>query len=90
MQAIKATVHGRVQGVGFRYTARRAAQELGVVGWVRNLTSGAVEVWAQGPDDAVERFTEFLEKGPPGAVVDSVDVAEVEPDPALAGFHITF
>lgn len=89
-KAIRATVEGRVQGVGFRYTTRRMARELGVDGWVRNLPDGSVEVWAQGRTGAVEAMRRFLEQGPPGAVVRSVDVAEVEPDLALVGFAVSF
>jgi acylphosphatase len=61
-----------VQGVGFRYSACREARRLGVEGWVRNLPDGDVEVWAEGPRDAVAAFREWLEEGPPGARVDSV------------------
>lgn len=89
-KAIRGTVHGQVQGVGFRYTTRRMAHELGVVGWVRNLRDGSVEVWAQGTSDAVDGMQRFLTHGPPGAVVSSFDVDEVDPDHALTGFDVHF
>jgi acylphosphatase len=47
---------GRVQGVGFRYTVRSIADNLAVVGWVKNLRSGDVEVVAEGPRPVLERF----------------------------------
>lgn len=90
LKAISAEVHGLVQGVAFRYVTRQTAQELGVVGWVRNLPTGAVEVWAQGSAEAVERLRTFLESGPRGAVVERVDIDDVEPDPLLSGFEIRF
>lgn len=90
MEAIYAEVRGAVQGVGFRYTTRRMAQQLGLVGWVRNLANGSVEVWAQGTSGAVEQLRGFLERGPYGTAVESVDVQDVEPDPMLARFDVRF
>src|SRR5438270_802011 len=54
------TVRGAVQGVGFRWAARDEAVKLGLVGSVRNLRDGAVEVEAQGEPDAVDRFAAWL------------------------------
>lgn len=88
--AIRAVVTGRVQGVGFRYSTESAARRLGISGWVRNRHDGSVEAWAQGSDDAVTRFAEFLEEGPKSARVTSVDVNEVEPDPAIRNFEVRF
>lgn len=90
MRAILAIVTGMVQGVGFRYTTREMAHETGLAGWVRNRSDGSVEVWAQGTPDAVARFSLFLERGPRAATVTSLDVVEVEPDPAINGFQVRF
>jgi len=62
--ARRVTVAGRVQGVGFRFFAERAARELGVTGWVRNLPDGKVESLAEGEEDAVARYLERLREGP--------------------------
>ena len=70
--SLHAFAHGRVQGVGFRYFAIDEAQRLGLVGWVRNLDSGDVEVWAEGPREGLETFLDTLEKGPRLAIVHSV------------------
>jgi acylphosphatase len=63
---------GRVQGVGFRYYARRQAATLGLGGFVRNLSDRRVEVVAEGPVAEIETFLQALREGPPGAVVREV------------------
>ncbi len=71
---LKARVTGRVQGVGFRYATRDAAQRLrGVRGYVRNLPDGSVEIEAEGPRDQLERLATWLRKGPPGAHVRNLE-----------------
>ena len=55
---------GRVQGVGFRYTAKETAQRLDVAGWVRNLNDGRVELVAEGEEASVMDFLQQLESGP--------------------------
>lgn len=71
-------VAGRVQGVAFRYSARRAALKLGVCGWVRNLPDDRVEFHAEGGEGPVAEFLAWLEQGPPAARVDAF-----EPRPAV-------
>ncbi|HEY2716643.1 MAG TPA: DNA polymerase ligase N-terminal domain-containing protein [Solirubrobacterales bacterium] len=78
--AIRARVRGAVQGVGFRETARRRAEGLGVLGWVRNEDDGTVLVHAEGSRAAVDSLLEFLGKGPRGAAVDGMEVEEVKPE----------
>lgn len=77
MIARRVTVAGRVQGVGFRFFAERAATELGVTGWVRNLPNGKVESLAEGEEDAVARYLERLREGPRLGRVTEVLVEEV-------------
>lgn len=88
--AIVATVSGRVHGVGFRFTAQRAAHQLGLTGWVKNQPDGTVRTWAQGPTDSVARYLGFLEDGPPAARVSQVTSEAVTPDPLLTGFQIRY
>ena len=76
-RAVRATVLGTVQGVGFREAARHCAQELGLLGWVRNAEDGTVAVHAEGPTLAVEALIAFLEKGPSNAAVAGVSVEDV-------------
>lgn len=66
-------VCGRVQGVGFRYFALRAAQAHDVGGWARNLPNGDVEIDADGSRLALDAFTESIRRGPAFARVDRVD-----------------
>ena len=70
----KAIVHGRVQGVNFRYYTRLKARALGITGYVRNNWDGTVEVDAEGDKAALEELLEFLWEGPPAAVVTNVEV----------------
>jgi len=72
---LEATVHGRVQGVGFRMHVAEAARRLGLVGWVRNEAAGTVRCVAEGPRDDLERLLAALREGPRGAIVDRVDEA---------------
>jgi DNA ligase D-like protein (predicted 3'-phosphoesterase) len=74
-RAIRASVAGIVQGVGFREATRRRARELGVLGWVRNAEDGTVAVHAEGPPQAVDALVSFLHEGPRGAAVTDVAVA---------------
>ena len=85
--ARRAVVHGRVQGVFFRDTVRRAARQRGVAGWATNRSDGTVEVWLEGELDAVESMLRVLHDGPPQAEVERVDVDDVEPE-GLDGFAI--
>ena len=72
--AARVFVSGRVQGVGFRESARRAALERGVVGWVRNLADGRVEALFEGAPWAVRAMVAWCEDGPTFARVDAVEV----------------
>ena len=82
--ALRATVHGRVDGVGFREATVQRARELGLFGWVRN-DDGVVRVHAEGPADPVRELRGFLAEGPPGAAVE-----RVEEEPAKVEGHEQF
>ena len=86
MSCRRAVVSGRVQGVGFRYFAERAARKAGVAGWVRNLPDGRVEALAEGDADAVDRFEHAIGHGPSGARVERVDVEHIAPSGRDTGF----
>ena len=81
----RVVVSGRVQGVWFRESTRRRAEELGLAGWVRNLPDGRVEALFEGPGASVERALGFLrEGGPPLARVLAVRVEEESEVPCTA------
>ncbi|GAA1126513.1 acylphosphatase [Kribbella jejuensis] len=88
MIARRVVVHGQVQGVFFRASCRRAAQEAGVAGWVRNRPDGTVEALFEGPHDGVRQMVEWAHHGPPHACVDRVDVTD-EPPTGTSGFAVT-
>lgn len=74
MKQIMAVVHGLVQGVSFRYYTQQEARRLGVTGWVGNLADGSVQVLAEGDDDQLYQFVQWLHHGPPAAKVKRVEV----------------
>jgi acylphosphatase len=80
------TITGRVQGVGFRDWVLQAGQRLGLTGWVRNRSDGAVEALIVGDEAAVGRMIEACRRGPPLARVDEIDVDPVDLDVLPQGF----
>lgn len=70
---LHATIHGRVQGVNFRYYTVRIAQSLGLTGWVANRWDGTVETVVEGSREALGEFRAFLHRGSPSAFVQQVD-----------------
>jgi len=81
-------IAGRVQGVGFRWFTRRAAQELALGGRVRNLPDGRVEAEAVGPREQLDAFRERLRQGPAGSRVTGIEEQEISPVPEWDGFAI--
>jgi acylphosphatase len=73
-------ISGRVQGVGFRWFVARHAHAEDIVGWVRNLPDGRVEVVARGQDEALRTLEARLRAGPPSAAVSSVERADIPHD----------
>jgi acylphosphatase len=80
-------VSGRVQGVGFRYSATHRARRLGLCGFVRNLEDGRVETVVQGEASAIQAYREWLAEGPAFARVDGVSEAPLPDDtPRFSSF----
>lgn len=82
------TVHGRVQGVGFRVHAQARAHSLGVAGWIRNLPDGSVEAVLQGDPEHIEEWIEWAHNGPSLAGIERVDTGRVDLDPGLVDFQV--
>lgn len=86
--ASRLRLRGRVQGVGYRWFARGVARELGLVGRVRNLRDGSVEIEVAGEPERVETFKARVRQGPPGAVVAGLDEERLAAEPAWNSFEI--
>jgi acylphosphatase len=67
-------IYGDVQGVFFRRSAKIKAEEIGVVGWVKNSDGGGVDLVCQGLKQQVNKFIAWCKKGPPLARVEKVEV----------------
>ncbi len=83
-------ISGYVQGVGYRYSAIRAAQHLGVCGWVKNLRDGRVEAVIEGAQTDVEQMIDWCREGPSGAVVSGVEVKYLPYQGAFASFELAW
>ena len=83
-------VRGRVQGVGFRYFTKQRADAYNLIGFVRNLTDGNVEVVAKGPQKSLDNLIVDLKSGPPGSVVSDCVVNWRPAIHRVQGFAIKF
>lgn len=81
MPVVHLEVAGKVQGLGFRGFVQEQARMLHLAGWVRNLSSGNVEIAASGSEDAVRSLLAAVRTGPPGATVKQV--ISLVPQPTL-------
>ena len=90
LKCFRAVVHGRVQGVNFRYYTRERARRLGVAGHVRNRWDGTVEVLAEGRADALQRLLSWLRVGPRLAQVTRVQVSWQAPSDVLQTFEVRY
>ena len=86
--ALHIIVTGKVQGVFYRASAKKAALALALTGWVRNTPEGHVEIMACGPEEQLHAFTEWCAAGPPAAKVKEVHTAIVESPPQLNDFVV--
>lgn len=89
MKRLTIHVRGRVQGVFFRASTAEKARALGVTGTVRNRRDGSVFIEAEGPDEPLDRFLEWVRRGPPHARVDGVECTEGEPH-GFDGFEVRY
>jgi len=80
---VKIIIKGKVQGVGFRFTAHLGFVDLGLVGKAENIKDGSIEIIVKGAPDKLERLIKWCHKGPEGARVESVEVEDMPVDPEL-------
>ena len=90
MRRIRAVVSGRVQGVSYRAATVREARRLGIVGWVKNLSDGGVELEAEGSPTEIAALLAWCEQGPPAAEVTQVAVEEQPPTGRERDFDVTW
>jgi acylphosphatase len=86
VQAKQIVVHGRVQGVGFRYYVRNAGARLGLVGDVHNLPDSTVEIHVEGGAGKIDEFIKLVERGPSLSRVQRIEVF----DAAVRGEYSSF
>lgn len=90
MRRIRAIVSGRVQGVSYRASTASEARRLGLVGYVKNLADGSVELEAEGLDDKIDALVAWCRRGPPAAHVTHVAVDEIAATGADRAFEIRY
>jgi acylphosphatase len=76
-------IKGRVQGVGYRVSAAEKARQLGLVGWVRNLADGRVEICIEGDTEQLLLMVDWAHQGPRFAEVTHIDISEKD---SISGF----
>ena len=89
-KSLHVLVEGRVQGVGFRYFTERVASGLGLSGYVRNLSDGRVEAYAEGDQAALERFLRQVSEWPGFGYVTRVEETWGESTGGHSSFSVTF
>ncbi|WP_420643063.1 acylphosphatase [Candidatus Leptofilum sp.] len=87
---VTAVVHGYVQGVSFRYYTHRAANRLGLTGWVANQRDRTVKVVAEGRESALRQLIAFLHEGSPAAQVQRVDEKWTEATGEFSRFSVNY
>ena len=90
IEQCKALIHGRVQGVGYRFFAERVATQLDITGYAKNLWNGDVEVVAQGDKTSLETYLTKLREGPRMAKVTDIDVEWQSVSEQYPNFDIQF
>ncbi|MGV8059629.1 MAG: acylphosphatase [Smithellaceae bacterium] len=88
MKRVRVYLSGVVQGVFFRAATRRAASDLNLTGWVRNMDDGRVEAVFEGTDANVNKMLVWCKIGPPAAKVENVTMTEEHYTGGFEGFSI--
>ena len=78
METVHLIISGKVQGVFYRQSAKKKAEELNINGWIKNTLEGNVEAMISGEKSDLDRFVEWCKSGPERAVVDEVHIHKEE------------
>jgi len=89
-KSFRISVFGRVQGVGYRYSAVRTALKYRIVGWVRNAYDGSVELECEGNAKDIDGFIKWLKIGPTGAKVTSIEINEKQYQGLYSDFVVDY
>ena len=81
---------GRVQGVGFRYTAEKTALEIGLLGWIKNLPDNRVEAVCEGEKEEIDLFLERIKQSSLGVHIKKIDCAFEKPTGEFKDFCIEY
>jgi len=88
IQAKRITVHGRVQGVGFRYFVRDAGKKRGLTGDARNCPDGTVEIIVEGDASEINGFLKEVERGPARSRVERIEISDFPAQSAYNSFLV--
>ncbi|MFZ2492355.1 MAG: acylphosphatase [Thermoanaerobaculia bacterium] len=83
-------IHGKVQGVGYRFYATRVARRMGLKGWIQNNRDGSVETLVEGEQKAIDDWIEELKEGPRYAEVTRIDQETKDFTGRLGDFDVKF
>jgi acylphosphatase len=90
MKCFNYLVSGKVQGVCFRAETKKIADNLNIKGWIKNLKNGKVEIVAQIEEKQLQKFENWLKRGPKNAKVEYVKTQEVKCSKDFENFEIIF
>lgn len=90
MKRVHVYFSGTVQGVGFRFTTRNIAKRLGIVGWVKNLSDGRVEITAEGKEEELKEFLEQIKKSSVGRYISNEDISWSEASNEFSSFKVKY
>ncbi|MEC9488455.1 MAG: acylphosphatase [Halanaerobium sp.] len=89
-KAVEVRVIGRVHGVGFRSTTHQKATKLGLTGFVRNAGVNEVEIYAEGDEDKLQEFIDYIESFPSSAQVEETSIDWKEYSGSFPRFMIKY
>ena len=88
MKRAHITIYGLVQGVFFRANTSRAAREIGLKGYVKNMPDGTVNIIAEGPKGKIDKLIDYCKKSPGASQVLKFDVKFEKPKNEFDGFEV--